>query len=260
MRFEIVTLFPEIFSGPLSKGVVGQAVTKGMLQVAYHNPREFALSVHKTVDDRPFGGGDGMIMMAEPLRQSLEKVLSAPSSNRRVIYLSPQGRKLDHAKVVELSLVDEIVLICGRYGGVDQRFLSKYVDEELSIGDYVLSGGELAAMVVIDSVARHIPGVLGNEVSSKEESFSNGLLESPQFTRPREYEGLEVPEVLLSGDHAKIARWRYLVSLLKTKSVRPDLLEKLDIPEKDWKDAAHLKSKMSESELKICGLNNNEGS
>jgi tRNA (guanine37-N1)-methyltransferase len=254
MRFNVLTLFPEIFEMPLSRGVVGQAVTSGKVGLKFHNPREFSTDIHKTIDDRPFGGGDGMIMMAEPLRLSLEQAKQGASENRRVIYLSPQGKTLNHSRVLELTKYEQIILICGRYGGVDQRFLSNEVDEELSIGDYVLSGGELAAMVVIDAVARHLPGVLGNSQSALQESFSNGLLEAPQFTRPRSYEGLEVPEILLSGNHERIARWKYLVSLLRTKKSRADLLKGLPISKTDWSEAAALEASMSPREQYICGL------
>jgi tRNA (guanine37-N1)-methyltransferase len=263
MKFEVITLFPEMFEAPLKCGVVGQAAAKKIIQVNTHNPRSYTTDVHKTVDDRPFGGGDGMVMLASPVEQALAAALktatetetvTAPLRARRIIYLSPQGAPLTHALAHELSSLDELVLICGRYGGIDQRFLSKYVDQEISIGDYVLSGGELAALVLIDAVARFLPGVLGNELSPQEESFANGLLEAPQFTRPREYQGTEVPEVLLSGNHAKISRWRYLVSLLRTRKQRPDLFAKANVPQKDMTEAEALERSLDPRQLEAYGL------
>lgn len=278
MRFDVITLFPEMFTAPLSVGVVGQAVKNGKFHVHYHNPRTYTQDAHKTVDDRPYGGGDGMVMLAEPLEQALRAALNAsfdsanggradaPDSGRapadvpagrgrrRVIYLSPHGQLLTDRVARELADFDQLVLICGRYGGVDQRLLSQQVDQELSIGDYVLSGGELAALVVIDTVARFLPGVLGNALSSENESFSNGLLESPQFTRPREYGGLAVPPVLLSGDHERITRWRYLVSLLRTRQDRPDLLKRLRIIDEDWTEAEKLVQEMTPAERLAIGL------
>lgn len=275
MKFEVITLFPEMFEAPLKCGVVGQAVSKNIVQVRCHNPRTYTSDAHKTVDDRPFGGGDGMVMLAAPLEQALAAAKGSESvavsvsvsetetetetaPKTRVVYLSPQGTPLTHSLAQELSSLDKVILICGRYGGIDQRFLSKHVDQEISIGDYVLSGGELPALVLIDAVARFLPGVLGNELSPHEESFANGLLEAPQFTRPREYQGVEVPEVLLSGNHAKISRWRYLASLLRTRKQRPDLLAELDISTKDWDEADALEESLPMAERIAYGLANSE--
>lgn len=222
LQIDVITLFPEMIDQATSHGVLGQALKSGHLKVLPHTPREFATDRHRTVDDRPFGGGDGMIMLAETLEKSIQAV---KHKNSRVIYLSPQGPVLTAEKARELSKAEHLVLVCGRYGGVDQRILNSLIDEELSIGDYVLSGGELGAVVVIDALARFIPGVLGHEDSADKDSFSEGLLEHPNFTRPREWQGMEVPEVLLSGNHALILEWKEKVSALVTLKKRPDLFK-----------------------------------
>ena len=219
MKITVITLFPEMIKAVTGFGLLGQAIEKGIIEIQIVNPRNFCGDVHKTVDDRPFGGGDGMIMMAEPLKKAMQ-TLPTPSHK---IYLSPQGQKLDNEKVRSLSEKQNIILVCGRYGGVDQRFINECIDEEISIGDYVLSGGEMAAGVVIEAISRFVPGVLGHADSAKFDSFSNGLLEAPHFTKPRDWDGKSVPEILVSGNHKKIEQWKSQVSQLVTLQKRPDL-------------------------------------
>lgn len=243
----------------LKEGVVGRAFAKGLLKLQTIQLRDYAKQdVHKSVDDRPYGGGDGMVMMPEPLTKAL---LHARSQNSliKVIYLSPQGRLLTQKVAEELAQYEHLVILSGRYGGVDQRVLAEYIDEEISIGDYVLSGGELAASVVIDVVARLKPGVLGHGDSAEQDSFSgDGLLEAPLFTRPRQFEGLDVPEILLSGDHQKIQRWRYLMSVYNTSTKRPDLwvqlCEKNPQLNVELQDAKDLVKELSESQKRACGI------
>lgn len=220
LKIDVITLFPEMIEGAVSHGVLGQAIKSDLLSVHAHTPREFTEDKHRTVDDRPFGGGDGMIMLAEPLKKTIQKVQHNTS---KVIYLSPQGRTLNAAIAKEFSKEEHLIFICGRYGGIDQRIINEYVDEELSIGDYVLSGGELGALVIIDALSRFIPGVLGHGESAEKDSFSDGLLEQPNFTRPREFSNQEVPEVLLGGNHKVIGEWKGKVSALVTLKKRPDL-------------------------------------
>lgn len=221
MKFSVVTVFPEMIEGALAQGVLAQGLQSGLFSVETLNPRAMTEDRHRTVDDRPFGGGDGMVMLAEPIVRSIRQL---KTQGARVIYLSPQGPRLNQDKVRSLARENQnLVLLCGRYGGVDQRALNLIVDEEISIGDYVLSGGELGALVLIDAVARWIPGVLGHQESAQSDSFTEGLLEAPQYTRPRTYEGVEVPAVLMSGNHAQIQSWRFFVSLLVTYQKRPDL-------------------------------------
>jgi len=229
MRISVVTLFPEMFDAIAGYGVTGRALTQGLLSLETVNPRDFTEDRHRTVDDRPYGGGPGMVMKIAPLAQALaaarEAVAGRGESVPRVVYLSPQGTRLSHNKAVALSRESALVLLAGRYEGIDERLLEQEVDEELSIGDYVLSGGELAAMVVVDALVRFLPGALGHDQSAAEDSFANGLLDCPHYTRPEVYAGRRVPEVLLSGDHEKIRRWRLSQSLARTLSRRPDLLE-----------------------------------
>lgn len=220
LQVDVVTLFPEMIENAVSHGVLGQALKGNLLTVKAHTPRVHALDKHRTVDDRPFGGGDGMIMLPE----TLEKTLASLKHNTsKVVYLSPQGETLTDNKARALANTEHLILICGRYGGIDQRVINSYVDEEISIGDYVLSGGELGALVVIDAVARFIPGVLGHQDSANKDSFADGLLEEPHFTRPRQYLNQDVPEVLLSGNHKLIAEWKKKVAALVTLKKRPDL-------------------------------------
>ncbi|SDS83791.1 tRNA (Guanine37-N(1)-) methyltransferase [Halopseudomonas xinjiangensis] len=225
----VVTLFPEMFSALTEYGVTGRAVTREQLKVVFSNPRDHAHDRHRTVDDRPFGGGPGMLMKVEPLLEAIEAIREQAPSPPRVIYLSPQGRPLTQQRAQELARLDSIVLLCGRYEGIDERIIDMCVDEEISIGDYVLSGGELGAMVLLDSVARLIPGVLGHADSAAEDSFTEGWLDCPHYTRPEEFAERRVPEVLLSGNHALIRRWRLKQSLGRTWQRRPELLEDLTL-------------------------------
>ncbi|HEX9185200.1 MAG TPA: tRNA (guanosine(37)-N1)-methyltransferase TrmD [Burkholderiales bacterium] len=222
MRFDVVTLFPEMFAAVTASGITRRALEAGLWRLGTWNPRDFTTDNYRTVDDRPYGGGPGMVMLAEPLEKALDAVRAAGGG--AVIYLSPQGRKLDHAKVMELAGRSAVTLLCGRYEGVDERLLARRVDEELSLGDFVLSGGELAAMAVIDAVVRQLPGALGDGQSAVEESFAAGLLDCPQYTRPETHAGEKVPEVLLSGHHEQIRRWRLKQALGRTWLRRPDLL------------------------------------
>jgi tRNA (guanine37-N1)-methyltransferase len=221
MKFQVVSLFPAIIEILRQDGVIGQALKAGLIELEVINPRDFTTDNHKTVDDRPFGGGDGMLMMAEPL----EKAFTSIAQPGHVIFLSPKGKLLDDHKVQELAKFKNLTLICGRYAGVDQRFLNQVVDEEISIGDYVLSGGEMAACVLMDAVSRFQPGVLGHEDSALQDSITMGWLEAPAYTRPREWKGEEVPEILLSGHHEKIQEWKMFVGGLITFSKRPELLQ-----------------------------------
>ncbi len=225
MHIAIVSLFPETFTAVSEHGVTGRAVDEGLVTLSHINPRDFTTDRHRTVDDRPYGGGPGMLMKIDPLQQAIAAAREKAGTSPRVIYLSPQGRRFDHARAAKLAQENSLVLVAGRYEGVDERLIETAVDEELSIGDYVLSGGELAAMVVIDAVTRQLPGVLGHELSAQEDSFADGLLDCPHYTRPEEFEGRQVPEVLLSGDHEKIRRWRLKQALGRTLERRPDLLE-----------------------------------
>jgi tRNA (guanine37-N1)-methyltransferase len=226
MEIALVSLFPEMFDAVSEHGVTGRAVKQGVLSLSHCNPRDYTLDKHRTVDDRPYGGGPGMLMKIDPLRQAIAAAKEAAGTDEvKVIYLSPQGQRFTHAKAVELAGDKALVLVAGRYEGVDERLLEAEVDEEISIGDYVLSGGELAAMVVIDALSRQLPGVLGHELSAQEDSYVNGLLDCPHYTRPEEYHGKRVPEVLLSGDHERIRRWRLQQALGRTHERRPDLLE-----------------------------------
>ena len=221
--FEVITLFPAMFAAVSEYGVTSRALQAGLWRLRTWNPRDFTSDNYRTVDDRPYGGGPGMVMLAEPLERTLDAVQAAAGG--RVIYLSPQGTRLDHRKVMALSKESAITLLCGRYEGVDERLLARRVDEELSLGDFVLSGGELAAMALIDACVRQLPGALGDEQSALEESFAAGLLDCPQYTRPEVYGGERVPEVLLSGHHVNIRRWRLKQALGRTWLRRPDLLQ-----------------------------------
>lgn len=232
-RFDVVTLFPEMFDAITKYGITSRALQQNIYDVQYWNPRNFTIDNHKTVDDRPYGGGPGMVMLAEPLekainaaKQSQAEKLGQDKENFEnwVIHLSPAGKPLTHAKVMQLSKKQGLVLLASRYEGVDQRLIDAQVDEELSIGDYVLSGGELPAMALMDAIVRQLPGSLGDSDSAIEDSFVDGLLDCPHYTRPEEYNGVKVPEVLTSGNHAKIKQWRLKMSLHRTRDQRPDLL------------------------------------
>ncbi|MCL1141438.1 tRNA (guanosine(37)-N1)-methyltransferase TrmD [Shewanella gaetbuli] len=227
MWLGVITLFPEMFRAVTDFGVTGRAVKNGLLEVQTWNPRDFTHDRHNTVDDRPYGGGPGMLMMVQPLRDAIHAAKAASGDRAKVIYLSPQGRKLDQQGVTELAKSDSLILVCGRYEGIDERIIQTEVDEEWSIGDYVLSGGELPAMTLIDSVARLVPGVLGKQASAEQDSFSDGLLDCPHYTRPENLDGIDVPAVLLSGDHKKIRLWRLQQSLGRTFLRRPEIFENL---------------------------------
>ncbi|MBE5204551.1 tRNA (guanosine(37)-N1)-methyltransferase TrmD [Pectobacterium quasiaquaticum] len=227
MWIGVISLFPEMFRAITDYGVTGRAVKNGLLNVQYWSPRDFTYDRHRTVDDRPYGGGPGMLMMVQPLRDAIHAAKAAAGEGVKVIYLSPQGRKLDQQGVHQLATNQKMILVCGRYEGIDERVIKTEIDEEWSIGDYVLSGGELPAMTLIDSVARFIPGVLGHHASAEEDSFADGLLDCPHFTRPEILEGMDVPAVLLSGNHAEIRRWRLKQSLGRTWLRRPELLKSL---------------------------------
>lgn len=234
MRFDIISLFPEFVAQLAAHGVVGRAGERGLLAIHGWNPRDFAEGNYRRVDDRPFGGGPGMVMLIDPLRAALAAARAADPAPARVVYLSPQGRRLDQRKVRELAALPRLVLLCGRYEGVDERLLQAEVDEELSIGDYVLSGGELGAAVVVDAVARLLDGALGDAESAAQDSFEgDGLLDCPHYTRPVDHPLGRVPEVLLSGDHARIARWRRQQSLGRTWLRRPDLLDEAALSKAD---------------------------
>ncbi|MBT3530658.1 MAG: tRNA (guanosine(37)-N1)-methyltransferase TrmD [Gammaproteobacteria bacterium] len=233
MQIGIVTLFPEMFSAISEYGISSRAVRSGLVKLDYYNPRDFTTDKHRTVDDKPFGGGPGMLMKTEPLLKAVAAakatVAEQGGGDAKVIYLSPQGRKIDQQAVIELARRDSMVMICGRYQGIDNRMLEREVDEEWSLGDFVISGGEIAAMALIDSIIRFQPGALGDEDSAQQDSFANGLLHSPEYTRPQSFMGQDVPAVLLSGDHEAIRKWRLQQSLGMTWLKRPDLLEAIEL-------------------------------
>ena len=225
MRIDILTLFPEMFESPLSHSILKRAQDKGIVDIALSNIRDFAADNYKKVDDKPYGGGPGMVMMPGPVFKAFEYVRKLSPEKGRVILLTPQGQKFNQAKVIELSAEKRLILITGRYEGFDERIRIGLDAEQISVGDYVLSGGELAAMIVVDAVVRLLAGALGDEDSPKDDSFSAGLLEYPQYTRPEVFRGMKVPDILLSGDHGQIAQWRQQQALERTKKWRPDLLD-----------------------------------
>lgn len=229
MWFGVVTLFPEMFEAVTAYGVTGRAVRNGLIDVRCWNPRDYTQDKHRTVDDRPYGGGPGMLMKVQPLRDAIQAARSAAGEGVTVIYLSPQGRRLDHAGVRELAARQKLILVAGRYEGIDERLLETEIDEEWSLGDFVLSGGELPSMTLIDAVSRLVPGVLGHQDSAAEDSFSEGLLDCPHYTRPEQFDGMQVPEVLLGGNHEEIRRWRLKQQLGRTWKRRPDLLKNLEL-------------------------------
>ena len=231
MRIDVITLFPESLEGLADLGVTGRAIREGRVALNTWNPRDFATDRHRTVDDRPYGGGPGMVMAVEPLSSTIAAVRKEHASGTRVSLMSPQGRKLDQAGIDELAGRQGLILVCGRYEGIDERVIESIIDEEWSIGDYVISGGELAAAVIIDAVTRLLPGVLGHEQSAVQDSFVDGLLDHPHYTRPEVAGGKAVPEVLLSGDHEAIRRWRRKQALGRTWQLRPDLLENRQMDE-----------------------------
>ncbi len=229
MKIALITLFPEMFEALTGYGISSRAVNQGLLEVSSFNPRDFTDDPHATVDDRPYGGGPGMVMTIEPLRKAISAAKDWIQGESLVVYLSPQGKVLQQTAVNQFATGQSLILIAGRYEGIDERLIELEVDQEWSIGDYVLSGGELPAMVFMDALIRQLPGALGHKESANQDSFADGILDCPHFTRPEKYQGLDVPEVLLSGNHEKIRQWRLKQSLLRTKQRRPDLLEKLEL-------------------------------
>ncbi|MCL2022322.1 MAG: tRNA (guanosine(37)-N1)-methyltransferase TrmD [Betaproteobacteria bacterium] len=257
-RFAVVTIFPEMFAALTDAGISRKALEAGLWSLSRWNPRDFADNPWRSVDDRPYGGGPGMVMQAEPLTRAIEagkkSLFSAGAATSRVIYLSPQGRLLDHARVMELAgelaAGQGLVLLCGRYEGVDERLIELAVDEEISLGDFVLSGGELAAMALMDALIRQVPGALGDTASAAEDSFVEGLLDCPHYTRPEVFQGRGTPEVLLSGDHARIRRWRLKMSLARTRKRRPDLLRKRALSAEETQLLAEF---LAEESVEQCG-------
>jgi|Deesub1362B_J571_1020462.scaffolds.fasta_scaffold00375_18 tRNA (guanine37-N1)-methyltransferase len=246
MRFDIITLLPKIFESVFNAGVLKKGIEKGLIEIRVHNLRDYALNKHRQVDDRPFGGGEGMVLKPEPLFRAVEAIKK--DKNTPIILLSPQGKKFDYKIAEKLSNFSQIILICGRYEGVDERVREYLVTDEISIGDYVLSGGEFAALVIIDAVSRFIPGVIGKQESVRKDSFSFGLLDYPQYTRPREFRGMKVPDVLLAGNHEKIALWRKKKSLEITFRKRPDLLREKELSEEEKKLLNEIKKEISTKE------------
>ena len=225
LKFDVVSLFPEMLSAVTDSGIPRRAIEKGLASINAWNPRDYATDRHRTVDDRPYGGGAGMVMMVQPLRDAIHAAKASAGGGGYTIYLSPQGKQFNHSIAKRLATTQQhLILVAGRYEGVDERLIASEVDEEISIGDYVLSGGELPAMVLIDAVVRLLPNVLGAKESAEQDSFANGILDFPHYTRPEEIDGMRVPEVLLSGDHAKIAKWREQEAVKRTKQRRQDLL------------------------------------
>ncbi|MDF2501417.1 MAG: tRNA ((1)-)-methyltransferase [Anaerosporomusa subterranea] len=248
MKIDVISLFPEMFDGPFGHSIIKRACDSDILNIHVTNPRDFALDKHKIVDDSPFGGGSGMVMKPDPLFYAVEHCKQqALTANRRIILTSPGGATFTQQKAKELAQFDQLIILCGHYEGIDDRIREHVIDESISIGDYVLTGGELPAMVIVDSVARMLPGVLGADDAAQHDSFYNGLLEYPQYTRPREFRGWEVPEVLLSGDHAKIDRWRRKQSLRITLECRPDLLQHKELSKEDAKLIAEILSESNGS-------------
>ncbi len=229
MRFDVVTLFPDMVTAAAGYGVTGRAIERKIVSLSVWNPRDYTHDRHRTVDDRPYGGGPGMVMKYQPLHDAVNDAKQAGTETAKVVYLSPQGKPITQALLAEASKVSQLILVAGRYEGIDERFVELDCDEEWSIGDYVISGGELAALVVIDAVTRLLPGVLGDEDSAQQDSHSDGLLDCPHFTRPEQIEGHSVPEVLLGGNHADIDRWRMKQALGRTWQRRPDLLKKKNL-------------------------------
>jgi tRNA (guanine37-N1)-methyltransferase len=246
LRINILTIFPGMFAGVFSSSILGRAQEQGLLEIRLTDIRPYSASKHHNTDDYPFGGGAGMVMMAQPIISAMKEAAALYPDARR-IYLGPRGKKLNTPLARELAQEKELILLCGHYEGVDQRALDTCIDEEISIGDYILTGGETAAIVLVDCLSRFIPGVLGSTESPEEESFSDGLLEYPQYTRPRDLDGMTVPDVLLNGDHAKIREWRRRQSLAVTARLRPDLLETADLSDTDRKMLKEIEKEMSDS-------------
>ena len=235
MWIGVISLFPDMFRAITDFGVTGRAVKRGLLEINLWNPRDFAHDKHRSVDDRPYGGGPGMLMMVQPLRDAIQAAKQAAGDDVKVIYLSPQGKKLTQSGVAELAQHQKLILVAGRYEGIDERVIQSEIDEEWSIGDYVLSGGELPAMTLVDAVSRLVPGVLGDMASAEQDSFTDGLLDCPHYTRPENLDGVMVPDVLLSGNHEHIRRWRLKQSLGRTWQRRPELLNNLALTDEQAK-------------------------
>ena len=246
MNYHVLTLFPEMIENGMNTSITGRAITKGLLSLEAINIRDFAFNKHQKVDDYPYGGGAGMLMQAEPVYLSYESIAERIGRKPRVIFLTPQGKTFNQDMAKEFALEEDLVFLCGHYEGIDERVLEEIVTDYVSIGDYVLTGGELPAMVMMDSISRMVPGVLNNQESGETESFSGNLLEYPQYSRPEEWHGKKVPEVLLSGHHANVDKWRREQSIIRTAKWRPDLLPKADLTNKDWNEVRRLRKQWKE--------------
>ena len=246
MNYHVLTLFPEMIENGMNTSITGRAITKGLLSLEAINIRDFAFNKHQKVDDYPYGGGAGMLMQAEPLYLSYESIAERIGRKPRVIFLTPQGKTFNQDMAKEFALEEDLVFLCGHYEGIDERVLEEIVTDYVSIGDYVLTGGELPAMVMMDSISRMVPGVLNNQESGETESFSGNLLEYPQYSRPEEWHGRKVPEVLLSGHHANVDKWRREQSIIRTAKWRPDLLPKADLTNKEWNEVRRLRKQWKE--------------
>ena len=246
MNYHVLTLFPEMIEHGMNTSITGRAITKGLLSLEAVNIRDFAFNKHQKVDDYPYGGGAGMLMQAEPVYLSYESIAERIGRKPRVIFLTPQGKTFNQDMAKEFALEEDLVFLCGHYEGIDERVLEEIVTDYVSIGDYVLTGGELPAMVMMDSISRMVPGVLNNQESGETESFSGNLLEYPQYSRPEEWHGKKVPEVLLSGHHANVDKWRREQSIIRTAKWRPDLLPKADLTNKEWNEVRRLRKQWKE--------------
>ena len=246
MNYHVLTLFPEMIENGMNTSITGRAITKGLLSLEAINIRDFAFNKHQKVDDYPYGGGAGMLMQAEPVYLSYESIAERIGRKPRVIFLTPQGKTFNLDMAKEFALEEDLVFLCGHYEGIDERVLEEIVTDYVSIGDYVLTGGELPAMVMMDSISRMVPGVLNNQESGETESFSGNLLEYPQYSRPEEWHGKKVPEVLLSGHHANVDKWRREQSIIRTAKWRPDLLPKADLTNKEWNEVRRLRKQWKE--------------
>lgn len=246
MNYHVLTLFPEMIENGMNTSITGRAITKGLLSLEAINIRDFAFNKHQKVDDYPYGGGAGMLMQAEPVYLSYESIAERIGRKPRVIFLTPQGKTFNQDMAKEFALEEDLVFLCGHYEGIDERVLEEIVTDYVSIGDYVLTGGELPAMVMMDSISRMVPGVLNNQESCETESFSGNLLEYPQYSRPEEWHGKKVPEVLLSGHHANVDKWRREQSIIRTAKWRPDLLPKADLTNKEWNEVRRLRKQWKE--------------
>lgn len=253
-KFAVVSLFPEMFQAFTEYGVTGRAIKNGLLSVECINPRDFTFDKHRTVDDRPYGGGPGMLMMVQPLTDAIHAAKQAVGKNTKVVYLSPQGKKLDQSGVRQLAQNESLIFVAGRYEGIDERVIQAEIDEEWSVGDYVLSGGEMPAMIMMDAIARFVPGVLGHEQSAEQDSFTDGLLDCPHYTRPEDLNGSLVPEVLLSGNHEKIRQWRLKQSLGRTWQRRPELLNNLALTEEQQRLLAEYQQELPQQDDSYSGM------